>query len=277
MALVRTAIAFSGIYFLELLVFGIGAFKEGGGRGFGYSFLAAVLVLWIGLLLIRRRDFTPKTGVFIAFAVALSLWIVPAWRVELAVERWEDEKIVGLQRRIEVSNVSDEPLLSSGGKPIGIRMKYSMRFPESGPHPAAPVLEAAHERVNKEAMRMEDAQITPPPVEMLKTAIPGTYARYRGGVDYAFVVNMVPRFLILSPDRTKSCISFIDANEKDVVTAGDAPTRFIVHLDGTDYGGYLGGAPRSTQNRYSLKAFYEGAVTSGAENRCVLDSQGYPQ
>src|SRR6266851_1962645 len=45
------AAVFSCVYFVELLVCGIGTFKEGGGRGFSYCFLAVVLALWVGFFL----------------------------------------------------------------------------------------------------------------------------------------------------------------------------------------------------------------------------------
>jgi len=39
----------------------------------------------------------------------------------------------------------------------------------------------------------------------------GTYARYKSNVT-SFVVLLVPGFIIVSPDKTKSCLSFLNAS-----------------------------------------------------------------
>ncbi len=81
------AAIFSLIYFVELVLFGIGAFKEGGGRGFLYAFLAAIALLWIAYFFLRRRELRYRTASFIVFGLVLLGWVVSAWRIELGVER----------------------------------------------------------------------------------------------------------------------------------------------------------------------------------------------
>src|SRR5712692_5028158 len=159
------AAVFSCVYFVELLVCGIGTFKEGGGRGFSYCFLAVVLALWVGFFCIRKIEFRYKTGGFVAFALALSLWVKPAWRIEITVEEHEDRATIATLRRIEVFDVTDEPLLTSQGKALGIRMRYSVRFPRAGPYPPAPVMAPTDERFQAHSMRVIRAEITPRPDE----------------------------------------------------------------------------------------------------------------
>jgi hypothetical protein len=261
-----------------LCVFGIGAFKEGGGRGLSYCFLAALLFLWAGFFFIRRMNLRHKTSGFLVFALALSPWVVPAWRVELAVEQYEDHRTTETLRRIEVLDVSDEPLWALQGKPLGIRMRYSVRFPREGAYSQAAILAATDDHFEARRMRAIGAKITPPPENMLADSTStGTYARYRGQITYAFVVDLVPAFVILSPDQTKSCISFLDAKEKQAVTASNLRTRFSVHIDATDYGGYYGGPPKLTQNAYSLAELYRNAVEKGAKDACVFNSRGEMQ
>jgi len=273
-----TATAFSFVYFVELLVFGIGAFKEGGGRGFSYCFLAVVLVLWVGFFSVQKIEFRYKTGGFVAYSLALSLWVMPAWRIEIAVEEHEDRETIATLRRIEVSDVTDEPLLTSQGKPLGIRMRYSVRFPRAGLYPPAPLLAATDERFQAHSMRVIGAEITPRPDEIQSDpSSTGTYARYKGNVIYSFVVDLVPGFVIVSPNKTKSCLSFLDANEQNAVTTNNVTTRFRVHIDGTDYGGYFGGASQFTKNVYSVSDFYQDAVANGAKDICVFDSRGEMQ
>ena len=273
-----TATAFSFVYFAELLVFGIGAFKEGGGRGFSYCFLAVVLVLWVGFFSLRKIEFRYKTGGFVAFSLALSLWVKPAWRIEIAVEEHEDRETTATVRGIRVFDVTDEPLLTSQGKPLGIRMRYCVRFPHAGVYPPAPVLTATDERLQAHSMRIIRAEITPrPEATRSGSSNTGAYARYKGNVTYRFVVDLVPGFVIVSPDESKSCLFFLNANEKNAATTSDAKTRFRVHIDGTDYGGYLGGAPQVTKNAYSVREFYQNAVANGAKDNCVFDSRGEMQ
>jgi hypothetical protein len=269
------AIAFSVFYFVELLVFGMGAFKEGGGRGFSYCFLAVVLLLWVGFFSIRKREFRYKSASFVMFALALSLWVKPAWRLELAVEGHHDREIIAILRRIAVLDVTDEPLLSSQGKPLGVRIRYSVQFQRAGLYFPAPALTATDERFQSRSMRIIRAEIMPRPEEMRSdSSNTGTYARYKGNVIYSFVVDLVPGFVIVSPDKTKSCLSFVNASERKAVTTSDDATRFRVYIDGTDYGGYFGGAPQFTKNVYNMRDFYEDAVANGAKDACTFDSRG---
>jgi len=275
---VIAAIAFSFFYFVEFLGFGIGVFKEGGGRGFFYCLLAVALVLWIGFFSIRKRDFRYKTASFVTFALALSLWVKPAWRIELAVEEYQDREIAALLRRIEVFDVADQLLLTSQGKPLGIRMRYSIQFPRGGVYSPAPILTPTDERFLARSMRIIRAEITPQPEDSRPDpSNTGTYARYKGNITYSFVVDLVPGFVVVSPDKTKSCFSFLNANEQNAVTTIDDTTGFRVHVDGTDYGGYFGGKPQFTRNGYSVKQFYQGAVANGAKDACVFDSRGEMQ
>ena len=119
------------------------------------------------------------------------------------------------------------------------------------------------------------AEITPRPDEIHSDpSNTGTYARYKGNVTYSFVVDLVPGFVIVSPDKIKSCFFFLNADEKNAVTTSDGTTCFHVHIDGTDYGGYFGGAAQFTKNAYSVREFYRDAVANGAKDTCVFDSRG---
>jgi hypothetical protein len=72
-------------------------------------------------------------------------------------------------------------------------------------------------------------------------------------------------------------VQFLNPAEKAAVTTTDVPTRFRVHIDGTDYGGYLGGAPQVTKNAYGVREFYQGAAKNGAKDTCVFDVRGEMQ
>jgi len=86
------AIAFSVCYFAELLVFESEPSKKVAGEGFPYCFLAGSSGSLIGLLPIRKRESDTERQ-FLSRALALSLWVKPAWRIELAVEEHQDREI----------------------------------------------------------------------------------------------------------------------------------------------------------------------------------------
>src|SRR5262249_2482068 len=162
----------------------------------------------------------------------------PAYRVELAVEEYEDRRITELFRRIEVSNVTDEPLLTPSGHPIGIRMRYSVRFPEERYYSPAPFLTSSDERLQARAMRNVRAEIPPRPEKMRPDpSRAGTYAQYKSNVTYSFVIDLVPAFVIQSLDKTRSCILFSVPADKAAIVADERRIPFAVHIDGTDYGG----------------------------------------
>jgi len=136
----------------------------------------------------------------------------PAWRIELAVEEHEDRETIAMLRRIEVLHVIDQPLLTPQGKPLGIRMRYSVQFPLPVRIFRLRRLPRRTERFQARSMRIIRAEIMPRPQEMrLDSSNTGTYARYKSNVT-SFVVLLVPGFIIVSPDKTKSCLSFLNAS-----------------------------------------------------------------
>ena len=74
--------------------------------------------------------------------------------------------------------------------------------------------------------------------------------------------------------RQNQVVPFVSECERNAVTTSDDTTRFRVHIDETDYGGYFGGAPQFTKNSDSLRDFYRDAVANGAKDTCVFDSRG---
>lgn len=274
--MLRIALLFSLVYLAELILFGIGAFKEGGGRGLVYCFLAVLAVLWAAFVAARKSQAAHKAPVFFAFALFLCLWVVPGWRIEIAVEQRLDRETIENLRRVQVFNVSDEPFLGPQGKPLGVRIRYSVRFPLDGIYPPAPILEPADKRGRR--LRVVGAAITPRPLKALADASgTDTYGRYRGNLTYSFTVDLVPGFVIVSRDRSKSCLSFQDENERAIVSSPGTPVRFSVHIDGTDYGGYFGGPPQFTSQVYDLGEFYRNALENGARASCQFDAQGEMQ
>jgi hypothetical protein len=260
------ALGLSFVYFAEMLLFGIGVFKEGGGRGVELCFLATLLLLWLAFFLLRSRPI----GSFAAAGLVLTFWIFPARPLEDALEGREDAQALALQQQTQVSDVTDQLLLDSHGRPRGIRMQYKIRFPKDGEYLPAPYITPAAPGAEG-VMRVFHSEISPAPVNFLAdTDGSGMHANYRGNVLYNFIVDAAPGFVIFSPDKTRSCVTFLSADQESAVTTAGAPsTKFNVAIDMTSYSGQ-----HSTSLLYNLHDFYETALANGAVQPCKFSPHG---
>src|SRR5262249_41043363 len=149
--------------------FGIGTLKEGGGRGFLYTFLGTIVLLWIGYFFLMRWEFRYRNASFIAFGLVLLAWVVPAWRIELAVERQEEARFYQDVARVQALDVHDEPLASPRGNPLGVRIRYTIALPSTRTLALDPQLRPLLDGVfpgsigSYLAMEYAHTQIEPPP------------------------------------------------------------------------------------------------------------------
>ena len=84
-----------------------------------------------------------------------------ARRVERALEEHQDHEIIAMLRRTEVLDAGDEPLSTSQGKPLGIRMRYSVQFPYADLYFPSPVLAPTDQRVQERSMRIIGTRLQP--------------------------------------------------------------------------------------------------------------------
>jgi hypothetical protein len=195
----------------------------------------------------------------------------------------------------EVSNVTDEILRFAGGHPIGMRVGFDVRFPESNDKIVQPQVALGRDRTTalwreiagslrfyKSApidMKVVARAIEPPaphPTDGTPVVGPLTDESpinlvFEGGVTYHFSFDLVPGYLARDGDG----FCFIEPTEENwrgspevfrALIAADLEEPYNVRIFGTLYGDLFGRAPeRFTQNRYSPKLFLDGVVSAGIE------------
>ncbi len=213
----------------------------------GYLVVAIAVLWWIHLF-VKRREFKHSPTIFllsglgIGFllfgAVIASEWVF----VELESIRMEKHTA-----NTEVFNMKDDTLFSSKENPIGIRLRYSMRFPDNNNFFELPAMRPEKNIISTWSdMRIAKQTIEPP---MVGTNSP----RYESGIIYNFTVDMIPSFIL---QKTKPCIVQPPAGYTKELQNSE-PVRFTITVSGTKYSGF-------TSNTYSLRLFYENAVKEGA-------------
>jgi hypothetical protein len=121
--------------------------------------------------------------------------------------------LIALPRTV-VSPIAYEPLVSASGAAIGLRLRYSIRFPSQQtiaamPH-VFPVYQATTWR-GMVTMKPLNGAISPAPqmvgVQSLQDVIVyQAAATYQGGVTYTFTVDMAPDFVFQGTQSGRFCI-----------------------------------------------------------------------
>jgi len=173
--------------------------------------------------------------------------------------------------RASVVDVSDEALLSDRGSQIGLRLKYTLRFPRDGFY--SPVPQVYPERINAGytgalSLRTHKVAIDPLP-EGLPSTVELRYisrAMYRGGQLYRFTIDLVPNYALFQDGGRGFCIAVktFAQGMRDRFFAeitDESRLRFRFSITGTDYDGRQ---PVSTIQTYSPSAWYRGYLKDGA-------------
>lgn len=158
--------------------------------------------------------------------------------------------VVGEYRivRAEVVNYSDEPLLTLAGNPIGIRLRYAIRFPVEGYF--APQPNVYPERISSGytgalSMRVIRSSVTPQPagVQQPNQIIFAGRTIYQRDQLYQFTVDLVPNYVVFNEAQQKYCLAskgFTQAGmqerfEREVKS--EVGGRYRFSISGTDYDG----------------------------------------
>ncbi len=147
--------------------------------------------------------------------------------------------------RVVVSRIAYEPLNSTSGAPIGIRLRYSMQFPARQtiavvPH-VFPVYQPWAWR-SVVAMKALAGSINPAPqmvgVQSLQDVIIyGAKATYQAGVTYSFTMDMVPDYIFKGTQTGRFCIheqKFNDRTVWNALIASTADVPYSVSISDTE-------------------------------------------
>ena len=171
--------------------------------------------------------------------------------------------------RSSILDMSYEPFHSSGGYPIGLRLRYRIRF-------AADALVAAVPRVSPRysnrdwlgVVKMKPLQgnITPEPefrgARSLADLIASRgRASYRAGVTYSFTVDLVPDYVIQGVRSGRFCLYERQFERRldrwAAVRASTAPIPYSLSIRDLDY-------DAEVPSFFPQRTFYESFVQAGA-------------
>ncbi len=176
--------------------------------------------------------------------------------------------VIALERTI-VSPIAYEPLTSASGAPIGIRLRYSARFPARKTISVAPHVFPVYRDVawrGVVAMKPLGGTITPPPemvgVQSLQDVLVyQAAATYQAGVNYNFTIDMVPDFVFKGSQSGRFCIyeqKFTNNNTtwKALVSSPDAISYSVTIFDT--------GTAATIPSFFPQRTFYENIKSGGA-------------
>jgi hypothetical protein len=233
-----------------------------GAETFPYAVLGCLVVaeggLWYWYFFLRRRDYRHKTWILLAGALALGIALTAAanasWGPLVDLEFAHQERLAAAT---EVIGMRDEELVSPQGNPIGVRLKYSVRFPSSNYFWQSASLQADNRlAVGVWADGHRAGEVIEPPLTSAENGAP----RYEQSKTYDFTTEFLPNFLMWNPQKTSLCI--VDSPPEyaaafRALILNGSPLHYTVAISGTKY-------QAQTEHAYDLKSFYQSAEKEGA-------------
>ena len=170
--------------------------------------------------------------------------------------------------RVEVSPIAYEPLAGASGAAIGLRLRYSMRFPAARTIVAVPLVFPVYQQPAWRGlveMKPLAGTITPPPqmvgVQSLQDVI--VYragATYQAGITYSFAVDLVPDYVFQGTLTGRFCLyeqKFSNRTVWDAIKASQTPVPYTISISDTDTSARIPlGHPQQT--------FYQSFLAIGA-------------
>ncbi len=179
-----------------------------------------------------------------------------------------EQKII----KAQIVKWSDEQSLSERGNPIGIRLKYSMRFPVEGSYSPYPQLYP--ERIGSGytgalSMRVRKGSVEPAPegVQNPEQLVFGVRAVFKTDVIYNFTVDLIPNYAVYNDQKKSFCLQTKAYSQQGMrerferEAASELKLRFRFAVSGTDLDGRL---PTLTENTYTPAVWYLGYRREGA-------------
>jgi len=162
-------------------------------------------------------------------------------------------------------------LLSEKGNPIGIRLKYSIRFPVDGQY--SPFPQAFPERITSAytgalSLRVHRSNIEPLPegLQNAQQLFFGGRPTFKGGVTYKFMIEMVPGYDSYNEQKKSFCLMTKSYSQQGVRERFDREVmseiklRFRLSVSGTDMEGRT---PVLSENTYAPSAWHQGFLKDG--------------
>ena len=170
--------------------------------------------------------------------------------------------------RTTVSPIAYEPLVSSSGAPIGMRLRYSIQFSFEQTIVAIPHVFPVYQQMawrGLVTMKPLNGTIVPAPqmlgVQSLQDVIVyQSAATYHAGLTYTFTLDLVPDFVFQGTQTGRFCIheqKFTNRAVWDALIASQAAVPYSLTISDT-------GTVANIQTFLPQRAFYESFKTEGA-------------
>jgi hypothetical protein len=201
-----------------------------------------------------------------------------------APQEWNQNVVEGEYKviRAQIESWIDEPLLSEKGNPIGIRLKYSIRFPVDGSYSPVPSLypdRAGRGFSGALGMRLHKGSVEPEPDGAQKSSqwLFGGRGTFKAGVVYNFSVDLVPNYVFFNEQKGAFCLqtkAYIQSGgpagpggqpalrerfEREVMS--DTRIRYRISISGINLDGWQ---PLLTERTYTPNAWYQSYRREGA-------------
>jgi hypothetical protein len=161
--------------------------------------------------------------------------------------------VISLARAV-VSPISYEPLNSTSGDPIGMRLRYSIRFPTRQTIAAVPHVISEYQQAWRVGIEMKPlgGTITPAPRmgyegQPLRDAIVyKARATYEANTTYTFMVDLVPNYVLQGTQTGRFCINEQTITNRaawEAIMSSEAEVRYSVSI-------------RDTETRANIPAFF---------------------
>ncbi len=173
--------------------------------------------------------------------------------------------------RTPVKDLVDEPLLSESGSPIGLRLKFSLRFPREGFY--TPVPQVYPERISfgytgALSLRVHRVEVVPVP-EGAQATLAMRYlsrASYKANQLYRFTIDMVPNYAQYNEQKRSFCImskAFSYGSRERFLSevTNETRARFRIAIMGTDLDGRQ---PGTTEQSYIPNLWYTSFLKDGS-------------
>ncbi len=174
--------------------------------------------------------------------------------------------------RAQVISYTDEMLLTESGNPVGIRLRYAVRFPVEGYY--APLPNLYPERIGNGytgalSMRQLRSSVSPLPagVTQPQQVLYAGRTIYKRDQPYEFTVDLVPNYVIYNEQQKKYCLQSRAFSQGDMrerferEVRGETRLRYRFSISGTDYDGRQ---PTLTEKGYAPGMWYASLLKEGA-------------
>jgi len=181
--------------------------------------------------------------------------------------------------RAELVSWTDELLRSEKGNPVGIRLKYSIRFPVDGSYSPFPSLQPARTGygfTGALGMRVHKGMVEPEPdgVQKSNQWLFGGRGIFKAGVVYNFTVDLIPNYAFFNEQRGAFCLqtkayihptgnggqpALRERFEREVMSQIKIRYRLSISGADTDWR-----QPLLTENTYAPNVWYQSFRREGA-------------